>query len=187
MHDVDMKPGLSAWRARQRRVRRQWINPAILLTGVVGAGLYALPPTMNPLVHAGILVLPQAPQFAPIPQVNLAIPVRPSDLPKHRPTLSDARTIDQVEAAHVVGVVPSRAFDTSTSTAVLIDDTSSDLNHSGSGEPMLAFITATGDQLPTAAMQIPRKQAPAAKPVPAKSEPDEDLPTLRKRVFTPDR
>lgn len=188
MRNVDMAPGLNAWHARRRRHRRQWLHRAILLTGVTGAGLYVIPAEVNPLVHVGILDVPRAPQFLPIPQVNLAIAVRPSDLPKHRPSLANARNTDQIEAAHVVGILPSAAFETSSPSATNTSDVSQDYNRSGSGDPVLAYIATSGEQTPTATLQASRKPIPAAaKPGPVKVEPDEDMAAVRKRVFNGDR
>jgi hypothetical protein len=192
MHNVDMTPGLSAWDRRRYLRRKQWANRAVLLTGLVGASLYALPHDANPLVSAGILVLPVAPRDVAIPDVMLAIPLHPSDLPKHRPSLADARSADQIEEAHVIGVVSSVVLETLPNASTERPDTSSDVSQSGSSEPMYASIGALSDQPSTSALAAPRKTvAPQAqtqaKPASATNEPDEDLAAARKRAFTVDR
>jgi hypothetical protein len=191
MRTINMTPGLSAWDLRRRNRRRHWRNRAILLLGLSGAVLYALPPALNPLVHAGILALQPAVQEVPIARVTLAIPVRQTDLPKRRPSLADARNTDQIEAAHVTGVMPSLVQDT---LPTVVEETSAvpaDLNQSGAGEPMHALISMPGELQPTAALPTPRRitppvQAPALPPA-APVVPDEDIAALRKRVFNTDR
>jgi hypothetical protein len=181
MRTIDTTPGLSAWETRQRKQRSQWANRIFLLAGLSGAGLYATPDDYNPLVHAGILALPKAPPDATIQQVNLAIPVWPSDLPKHRPSLAAARTTDQIEAAHVVGIVPQAAA----VAAANAPEASVDVNQSGSSEPMLAFITAPREQPSTGGLAAPRKDTAA--PSATKTGTAEDMATMRKRIFSVDR
>ncbi len=190
MKHIDTTPGLRAWETRRRKRRQQWTHRAILLTGVVGAGLYVTPLDYNPLVQSGILLLPQATPAVAIPQISLAIAVDPSNLPKHRPSLSAARSIDQIEVAHVINVLgaTSIAPQTALLTASPAGEAtfSAQVDHDGSSEPMLAWLTPPPEQPATATLSAPRKATqPATKPQASKVEPEEDMAAFRKRIFTP--
>ena len=100
-------PGLDAWETRRQNSRRRTWHCAILVTGLAGMALYATPADYNPLVHAGILIVPELRQDEPIRSLTLSIPIRSDDLPKKRPSLADARAADAIEAAQINGVLPA--------------------------------------------------------------------------------
>jgi hypothetical protein len=192
MQTIDMKPGLNAWHMRRRRQRARWLHRAILCTGLIGLGLYAVPLHHNPLVQLGVLQGPPPPREIAIAQVRLAIPVRPVDLPKLRPSLNAARSADQIEAAHVVGVLPPIIIEPRILTVTAVpDDEHADLNQSGVGDTMLSSLIEPSPQ-PAATSALPaQRRIPAAASTIAKSSAntggDEDLAAARKRVFTVDR
>ncbi len=172
--------GLSAWETRRRNRRRRVTHHAILATGLLGLAIYVTPPAYNPLVWAGILIVPAAIEDVPIAQMNLAIEVRTADLPKRRPSLSAARTADQIEAAHVVAVVTT--YKETPTTELLVSSDTSDIVVSGTGEPMHAVSTSLSDPQPPT---VVRKTA--AVPKPALIQLDEDMTMFRKRAFDRER
>lgn len=148
--------------------RRRLLGPVVLAAGLALGTLYAVPDPHNPLVRLGVLVGPER-DDTPILMIATTIAVQPSDLPSQRPSLSTARSIDDIEAAHFTGTIPM---------------------------PSVATMHASDDEPPTAAPSttaaaLPQPKAPpttaAPKRVPATSAAVEDLDELRRRAFNSDR
>ena len=186
--------GLNAWQVRRRNRVRRLFSRTVLLTGLVGAALYATPPHINPLVHAGILHVPRpASREVSIPSIALAIPVTERQLPRLRPSLSAARQTDKIEAAHIVGVIPVIAENIPITTSM---EDEQDLSVSGTGTPMLSVIeldqhsSTEAPRTPLTGTLQQQKSSPAqaAKPTsPFGLGADENFDDVKKRVFNSDR
>jgi hypothetical protein len=194
MPSFDMTPGLTAWERRHRRVRRgQRRHVIILMTGLAGAVAYVTPPSHNPLVYVGILEFAQTQPDVPMPTMMLAIPIRDSDLPKQRPSLATAHAADQIEEAHVIGVISQAVPTTTAALPARIDsDDLPDLNRFGSSPPLFAIVETLEPKpsvfaparrpIPEAVQVVPTKPPDEAKPKSA-----EDFNETRKRAFNSDR
>ena len=137
---------------------------------------YWLPPRINPLVQAGIVVLPTVPRDDAVPIITLAISIRSDDLPKTRPSLATARAADAIEAAYLGGIAPSR----------LGEALPFPFDAMGAGEAALtgADITANGvASLPSSAKSAGLAHSPRTTPDKPTKSASEDFDAMRRRTF----
>ena len=148
-------------------------GPVALAAGILLGAAYATPDTYNPLVRLGLIEALTHVDDTPILMIATTIAVQPSDLPTQRPSLSTARSIDDIEAAYFVGSVPPVPAVEPISSNNEPPEVSASLNTTAAALPA---PKPSGFAHPAA---LKKQQSP--------SGPDEDFNTSKQRAFKSER